>query len=463
MSSKAPSTIWTYRLNGVQTEFGIKFDYLSRKFIEVNLIGKDRKKLNLLSDYRFINPRTIKTTKAWGDSDGYQYIEIRRVTSATDLIVDFTDGSILRANDLTTANLQAMHIAEEARGLAADSISVNDEGQLDARARRIVNLGNPIGRLDAVNKAYVDDASGSVIDSKNKALQYRNEAQRFRNEAEGFKNTASSKASEISSKIAKADSLNNEAKSNASKALEAVAGAQRSAQEAASSASKAKTSEKNAKISEDKAREFANIINPDTYVKKSMIAQSKGNDVSLVASQDLLTKEVNKLMPKTGGVFTGDITINTSSGSQVLLKLQKGDYSNTLKFFPTANDTYTSYFSITDSYGSRIINLPKEAGVIALTRNLKKPTLEKLWQGSETSSVTISINKEDSGVPIYVETSGSPKYSMQQFIPPRVGYRTYFNIDANRYVSIIRESDTSIRVDCSGGLVIDYVWIMRYK
>ena len=182
------STIWTYQLNNVTREFGVQFDYLSRKFVQVTLLGTDRKPLRFLTDYRFLNSGTITTNKAWGPSDGYNYIEIKRVTSATDLIVDFTDGSILRAGDLTDANLQAMHIAEEARDLASDGISINDEGQLDARFRRIVNLNDPVGRKDAVNKAYVDDARESVIESRDKALRYRNEALGFRNQAEGFKN-----------------------------------------------------------------------------------------------------------------------------------------------------------------------------------------------------------------------------------------------------------------------------------
>ena len=177
------TTIWTYQLNGVQTEFAVNFDYLSRKFVKVTLIGKNRKVLRMNVDYRFISTKAIKTTKAWGSSDGYTYLEIRRVTSATDPIVDFSDGSILRAGDLTIANLQAIHVAEEARSNVSESLGITEEGELDARNKRIIRLGSPINSGDAVNKEYVDTAAEGVIDSRDKAKQYSEEAKQYSEEA----------------------------------------------------------------------------------------------------------------------------------------------------------------------------------------------------------------------------------------------------------------------------------------
>ncbi|WP_419784748.1 phage tail fiber protein, partial [Leuconostoc pseudomesenteroides] len=84
------------------------------------------------TDYRFATRTTISLTKAWGPADGYTTIELRRVTSTTDRLVDFTDGSILRAYDLNVAQIQTMHVAEEARDLTTDTIGVNNDGHLDA-------------------------------------------------------------------------------------------------------------------------------------------------------------------------------------------------------------------------------------------------------------------------------------------------------------------------------------------
>ena len=134
----APKTVLTYPLNGAQKDFTIPFEYLARKFIAVTLIGKTRQTLTLNSDYRFTSRTNVTTTKAWGPGDQFTSIEIRRVTSATDRLVDFADGSILRAYDLNTSQVQSLHIAEEARDLTADTIAVNNDGDLDARGRRLV-------------------------------------------------------------------------------------------------------------------------------------------------------------------------------------------------------------------------------------------------------------------------------------------------------------------------------------
>lgn len=147
----APKTVLTYPLNGTNRDFTIPFEYLARKFVQVTLIGTDRKLLTLNIDYRFTLRTIITLTKNWGPADGYERIEIRRYTSATERLVDFSDGSILRAYDLNTSQVQSLHIAEEGRDVASDTIGVNNDGDLDARGRKIVNLADAIADGDAVN------------------------------------------------------------------------------------------------------------------------------------------------------------------------------------------------------------------------------------------------------------------------------------------------------------------------
>lgn len=146
-----PKTVRTYALNGSLTTFTIPFEYLARKFVVVTLIGTTRRELILNTEYRFATATQITTTKAWGPADGFDLIEIRRLTSATDRLVDFADGSILRAYDLNISSVQSLHIAEEARDLTADTIGVNNDGDLDARARKIVNVADGVNPGDAVN------------------------------------------------------------------------------------------------------------------------------------------------------------------------------------------------------------------------------------------------------------------------------------------------------------------------
>lgn len=187
-------TVLTYQLDGSTRDFNIPFEYLARKFVVVTLIGVDRKVLTLNTDYRFATRTTISLTKAWGPADGYTTIELRRVTSTTDRLVDFTDGSILRAYDLNVAQIQTMHVAEEARDLTADTIGVNNDGHLDARGRRIVNLANAVDDRDAVPFGQLKTMNQNSWQARNEALQFRNEAQTFRNQAEGFKTESGTNA-----------------------------------------------------------------------------------------------------------------------------------------------------------------------------------------------------------------------------------------------------------------------------
>lgn len=181
-------TVLTYQLDGSKRDFNIPFEYLARKFVVVTLIGVDRKVLTINTDYRFATRTTISLTKAFGPADGYTTIELRRVTSTTDRLVDFTDGSILRAYDLNVAQIQTMHVAEEARDLTADTIGVNNDGHLDARGRKIVNLAFATGDYDAVPLKQIKErehsAWNAVIKSDEHANRSNNEANRSRDEAD---------------------------------------------------------------------------------------------------------------------------------------------------------------------------------------------------------------------------------------------------------------------------------------
>ncbi|MDD1013845.1 phage tail fiber protein [Pseudomonas rubra] len=167
----APKTVLTYPLNGALKDFPIPFEYLARKFVVVTLLGSARRPLVLNSEYRFTTKTTITTTSAWGTAQGFDSIEIRRVTSATERLVDFSDGSILRAYDLNTSQVQSLHIAEEARDLTADTIGVNNDGNLDARSRRIVNLADAVNPGDAVTLRQNQQWAGSALNQANLSAQ----------------------------------------------------------------------------------------------------------------------------------------------------------------------------------------------------------------------------------------------------------------------------------------------------
>ncbi len=180
----APKTVLTYPLDGANRDFTIPFEYLARKFVQVTLIGQDRKLLTLNIDYRFTLRTIITLTKNWGPADGYERIEIRRYTSATERLVDFSDGSILRAYDLNTSQVQALHIAEEGRDVASDTIGVNNDGDLDARGRKIVNLADAVSDGDAVTLRQEKEWGASALNQANRAAASNNSAIASANKAE---------------------------------------------------------------------------------------------------------------------------------------------------------------------------------------------------------------------------------------------------------------------------------------
>lgn len=159
-------TVTTFPLDDAQRDFNINFDYLARKFVQVAVIdstlSKPRKELVLGTDFRFTTKTSLNTTIAWGPNDGYDRIEIRRVTSTTERVVDFADGSILRATDLNASQVQAIHIAEEARDAALLAMPQDDAGNLDARNRKIVRLAPGEAGTDAINKNQLDETLGEA-------------------------------------------------------------------------------------------------------------------------------------------------------------------------------------------------------------------------------------------------------------------------------------------------------------
>lgn len=277
-------TVMTYPLDGSTTDFNIPFEYLARKFVRVTLIGVDRKELILNQDYRFATKTTISTTRALGPADGYTLIEIRRFTSATDRLVDFTDGSILRAYDLNISQVQTLHVAEEARDLTADTIGVNNDGNLDARGRRIVNVADAQDVGDAINLGQIQRWNDSALNSANRARAESDRATARASEAATYAGNSASSASLSRDWAIKESPVEGTFKSSRSYALDAMAYRDVSksyADAGAASAGAAQTSEINAKNSEIAA--------------KTSETNAKTSETNAKASEERAITEASKL------------------------------------------------------------------------------------------------------------------------------------------------------------------------
>lgn len=249
----APKTVLTYPLNGALKDFPIPFEYLARKFVAITLIGKTRRTLVLNSEYRFTTKTTITTTAAWGPAQGYDSIEVRRVTSATERLVDFSDGSILRAYDLNTAQVQSLHIAEEARDLTADTIGVNNNGDLDARGRKIVNVADGVADGDAVNlrqqKAWAGSALNQALASAESARQAATSAIQSQQSATSSQNSATASANSATA----SEASNKASRTNNEQSYQNLVAAQQQATNSANSANASESSRKAAAASQEAA------------------------------------------------------------------------------------------------------------------------------------------------------------------------------------------------------------------
>ena len=301
------STIIIYEGDGTTTDFTVPFDYLKKSFVTVRLgtgntlTGGDYGDTG--SDYYFLDKTTIrlKVAPASGES-----LTIRRYTSATERVVTFKDASILKATDLDTSQVQAFHIAEEGRDILEDSLSVNREGNWDAKGKRIVNVGAPVADSDAMTYGvYKTDTKGTY--------QAKLDAEAARDAAKVSETNA--KASEVKAKVSEENAKASEvsAKASAGTAVSAAKHAdavktenqaileeaqqlqtiiktsERNAYDnaviATQKADEAKVSERNAKVSEEnaKASEVSAKANADKVEEIAGVVVPVADEIRIVA------------------------------------------------------------------------------------------------------------------------------------------------------------------------------------
>ena len=303
------STIIIYEGDGTRTDFTIPFDYLKKSFVTVRLgtgntlTGGDYGDTG--SDYYFLDKTTIrlKVAPASGES-----LTIRRYTSATERVVTFKDASILKATDLDTSQVQAFHIAEEGRDILEDSLSVNREGNWDAKGKRIINVGAPVADNDAITYGvYKTDAMGayqSKLDAeraRDRAVEAETNSKKSEDNAELSEVTAKASAGTAVSAAKHADAVKTENQAILEEARQlqtdietserntydnAVIATQK-ADEAKVSEGNAKASEVNAKASEVSASESASLANAQVALTVQEVTKAK-EQVSLATQQATL-------------------------------------------------------------------------------------------------------------------------------------------------------------------------------
>ena len=296
------STIAVYPLDGTNRKFVVPYEYLARRFVTVTLLGTDRKPLVLGTDFRFISANQIETTQAWGDTQGYANIEVRRKTSATQRLVDFYDGSVLRARDLNVSAIQTIHIAEEARNLAGETLAENLEGNLDARFRKMVNLGVGTDDFDAVTVGQMKTWSASALNQANRS---ESEADRSQGQATwATQRAAAALASQNAAKVSETNSKTSETNAKTSETNSKASETNSKASETNS-----KTSETNSKASELAAEGFA----AEAEQSAQAAAQSASQSDAYSLRQDLANPDIGAAL-----VAFGQSSVAEALNSRVL-------------------------------------------------------------------------------------------------------------------------------------------------
>lgn len=169
------------------TQYRIEFDYLSRTFVVVTLVNSSNPTLNRVlevgRDYRFLNPTMIEMLVG---QSGFDIVRIHRQTG-TDLVVDFRNGSVLTASDLTNAELQAIHIAEEGRDQTVDlakeyadaaGTSAGNAKDSEDEARRIAEDIKASGRIGYITRRSFE--KGFNVTTWNEVLLWEEDGEYYR-------------------------------------------------------------------------------------------------------------------------------------------------------------------------------------------------------------------------------------------------------------------------------------------
>lgn len=267
------ATSITYTADGSQTNFSVPFDYLRPSFVHV-----------AVNDAEVSEGFTISNRMVMFDSAPAKdaVVHIYRNTPTTRL-VSWADASILKAIDMTIAEVQQLHILEEANDWSKTHSIVFDEerGVWQGRNYRVSNVADPTEAQDVVTKNYLENTEDSFVQRMNaiktQTEQFANTAGNSKDSAyksaqsasvsaasaaestklaEGYKNIAETAKSDASLYAANAKTSADNAGASKEAAQSAATTASNFASAARNSAGEAKTYKDNAKIYMDDAKTY---------------------------------------------------------------------------------------------------------------------------------------------------------------------------------------------------------------
>lgn len=250
IATKLSSSV-TYTATGTQTTFTIPFDYLRKTFIHVVVDDEE------ITDGVSVEDRTVVFTTAPSKDAN---ITIYRSTP-TERLVAWGDATILKARDMTVAEVQQLHLIEESQDWSkSNSITLNDEETAwQGRGYPFSNVADPVDTQDVVTKNYLENVKDSFTITMNgiktTTQQYVDEAKA---NVANYAGSASTSATNASNSASNAETSATNAKTYATNAASSATAAATSATNASSSATAAQSASSTSSNFATSARSSAN-------------------------------------------------------------------------------------------------------------------------------------------------------------------------------------------------------------
>lgn len=306
------ATSITYTADGSQTNFSVPFDYLRPSFVHV-----------AVDDAEVSEGFTISNRMVMFDSAPAKdaVVHIYRSTPTTRL-VSWADASILKAIDMTIAEVQQLHILEESSDWSKTNSIVLDEesGAWQGRKCRVSNVANPIEAQDVVTKNYLENTEDSFVQRMN---AIKTQTEQFANTAGNSKDSAYKSAQAASASAASAAE-------NARLSEGYKTAAETAKTDASLYATNAKTSADNASASKEAAQSAATTASnfaSDTRNSAGEAKTYKDNAKTYMDNAKNYSENVNVFLPSvsSAGVLSWTNKAGLTNPASVNIKGAKGD------------------------------------------------------------------------------------------------------------------------------------------
>nr|DAM24280.1 MAG TPA: tail fiber protein [Bacteriophage sp.] len=313
------ATSITYTADGSQTNFSVPFDYLRPSFVHVAVDDAE------VSEGFTISNRMVMFDAAPAKD---AVVHIYRSTPTTRL-VSWADASILKAIDMTIAEVQQLHILEEANDWTkTNSIVLNDEGNAwQGRNYRVSNVSDPTEAQDVVTKNYLENTEDSFVQRMNaiktQTEQFANTAGNNKDSAYKSAQSASVSAASAAESARLAEGYKNVAETAKSDAALYAANAKTSADNAGASKEAAQSAATTASNFANASRSSANEArtyrdNAKTYMDNTELYMNNAKNYS---------ENVNVFIPSVSsdGVLSWTNKAGLPNPTSVNIKGAKGD------------------------------------------------------------------------------------------------------------------------------------------